>query len=373
MELTRLQERVNEVQWFQKYEILPGLMTNGVGDMARRLPYFGIPDDLRGKRVLDIGCNDGYFAFLAEERGAEVVAIDSWPRRGFLLAHELRSAKTEFHHLNVCDITPERLGFFDIVFFFGVYYHLKHPLLALERIASVTREVALIESEIEPATRFGTVSASLFYVQDALNNDPSNWWVPTVPCLIETTLAAGFPRAELLHVYDGNRAVIRAEKGPRTAAKLLTDDFYIAIDTPQPHQRLSGPTPISGWAISQMQPQSGIERILVYLDRLDDASSLLGEALYGRQRPDLAQHYGEAYAASGFDFLWDAQLVSPGEHVLHIFVEGEAGWCVRSIPVTVGTESAGTESVGSVKQARGRDFASRFSSAVRRYLPRGRT
>lgn len=338
-------------------------MTNGIGDMARRLLYFGIPDDLRGKRVLDIGCNDGYFSFLAEERGAEVVAIDSWPRRGFLLAHELRAAKTEFHHLNVYDITPERLGFFDIVFFFGVYYHLKHPLLALERVASVTREIALIESEVELASPLGEVSASRFYMQDALNNDPSNWWVPTVPCLIETTLAAGFLRAALLHLYDGHRAVIRAEKGPRTATRMLTDDFYIAIDTPQPQHRLTGPTLISGWAVSQMRPQEGIERILVYLDRLDDASSLLGEARYGRQRPDLAQHFGEEYAAAGFEFLWDAQQAPSGEHILHIFVEGKGGWSVRSLPVTLGPDST-----SSVEPTSRPGLVGRLSNALNRRL-----
>ena len=46
------------------------------------------------------------------------------------------------------EITPERFGFFDYVLFFGVLYHLRHPLLGLENVCAVTRGVAFIESYV---------------------------------------------------------------------------------------------------------------------------------------------------------------------------------------------------------------------------------
>ena len=50
---------------------------------------FPLPSRLDGKRVLDIGTWDGYFAFAMERRGAEVVAIDSTEQENFRVAREL--------------------------------------------------------------------------------------------------------------------------------------------------------------------------------------------------------------------------------------------------------------------------------------------
>lgn len=329
-----IQKRVSEIQWFHNYELIPGIMTNGVSDMSERGPYFQIPQDLTGKRVLDVGCADGYFTFLAESRGANVVAIDSWPRQGFFLAHEVRNSRVEFHHMNVYDISPARLGMFDIVFFFGVYYHLKNPILALERVASVTREYSLIESEImEPHSPEGEGFAR-FYEHDELAGDPTNWWVPNVPCLLQTVRAAGFPRAELVTCYHDRRGIVRAYKGPRTAGKALTEDFLIAFDAPVINTQ-RGTITISGWAISQLEPKEGIERVVVYLDNLDDPASELGEAERGFWRADQTPHFGDQYGAVGFQFNWDTSSVARGKHILYVMAEGKRGWHYRSVPVIV--------------------------------------
>src|SRR6185295_8531053 len=75
------QQVAAEPYWFQKIEVLPGLFSPGWSDPAKeKLPYYGLPDDLSGMRVLDIGCAEGFFSFEAERRGArEVVGIDSFP------------------------------------------------------------------------------------------------------------------------------------------------------------------------------------------------------------------------------------------------------------------------------------------------------
>lgn len=150
MNREEMQRQVDAVNWFHRYEIVPGVFSPGSSDMTRRGAYFPIPADLRGKRVLDIGASDGYFSFLGEERGAEVMAIDAWPRQGFFTAHKLRNSKVEFRHMSLYDLDPNEVGLFDIVFCFGVYYHLKKPMVAMERIALVTKEFALLESAVVP-------------------------------------------------------------------------------------------------------------------------------------------------------------------------------------------------------------------------------
>src|SRR5205085_1263649 len=107
---------------------------------TEKLPFFGLPDELSGKRVLDIGCAEGFFSFESERRGArEVIGIDSFPDsvRRFNVVKEARQSNATAYLLNVYDLDPRRLGTFDVVLFYGVFYHLKHPQHALEKIKSV--------------------------------------------------------------------------------------------------------------------------------------------------------------------------------------------------------------------------------------------
>jgi tRNA (mo5U34)-methyltransferase len=127
----------------------------------RRLRLLQIPEDLTGKTVLDIGAWDGWFSFEFRRRGAKrVLAIDSYawgPRpsgypRGldcFLLAREFHNSMVEHQILDVHDLSPDATATFDLVFCAGVLYHVRHPLLVLEKIRSVTaRQLILGTSRI---------------------------------------------------------------------------------------------------------------------------------------------------------------------------------------------------------------------------------
>jgi len=98
--------------------------------------------DLRGKRVLDLGCRDGLFAFEAEKLGsAEVFGIDndiSKPAVEFLIPF-FKSAVKMFE-LNLFDLRPERFGRFDVVIFAGVLYHLRYPFWALKIIRDLLND-----------------------------------------------------------------------------------------------------------------------------------------------------------------------------------------------------------------------------------------
>lgn len=339
MNKEEIRARAGQIQWFHKYELLPGLMTNGPGSITEqeRNIYFRIPEDLSGKRVLDIGCADGYFTFLAESRGASVVAIDAWPHQGFFLAHEVRQSKVEFYQMDLYDLQPDTFGTFDIVFFMGVYYHLKNPILALERVASLTRELAIIESQIANLPGFEDVGVSHFYEHEELApGDPTNWWVPNVPCLLQTVRAAGFPRVEFVASYShNNRGIVHAYKGPQTAAKMLTEDIVCSIQTPSAHVEVDGTIQISGYAFSKLEPEGGIERIGVYLDRLDDPEAKLGEAEHGVWQAAIAARVGDKYGPVGFEFTWKTAGIRPGKHTVYILVEGKRGWHYSLKPIII--------------------------------------
>ena len=111
-----------------------------------RVQTMALPADLTGKRVLDIGPWDGFFTFEMERRGADVTAIDYVDLDTFRELHRAMGSRARYERLDVYELDPRRFGTFDIVLCLGVLYHLKHPLLGLERICSVTREVCIVES-----------------------------------------------------------------------------------------------------------------------------------------------------------------------------------------------------------------------------------
>jgi SAM-dependent methyltransferase len=98
--------------------------------------------DLRGKRVLDVGCRDGLCCFEAEKLGAtEVLGIDNDLSPGAVefLIPTLKSG-VRMYELNVYDLTPQHFGTFDVVVFSGVLYHLRYPFWGLKRVKDVLRD-----------------------------------------------------------------------------------------------------------------------------------------------------------------------------------------------------------------------------------------
>lgn len=185
--------RVNQYQWAHSIDLGNGVVTPGMWgppNPALRAAYDRI--DFGGKKVLDIGCWDGLWSFEAEKRGAAVVyATDDISQRSyaeqptFALAHEvLRSQVKYVPNLSVYDIVSLGVADFDVVVFSGVYYHLRHPLLAIAMLRQVTAidGVMIVEGPLIDNARD---SFATFHYQDIFADDVSNWWVPTRRCLRE--------------------------------------------------------------------------------------------------------------------------------------------------------------------------------------------
>ncbi len=194
--------------WWHSFELPDGSILEGKCDLSGlkdRLDVFPIPADLTGKRVLDVGTWDGWFAFELAKRGAHVLAIDTWDNPRFREMRRLLDLEplVDYRLMNVYDVTPEALGRFDIVMFMGVLYHLKHPLLGLERVCSVTRSLACIDSFVlrEPHTpnlEFEGRLVMEFFETDEFGGQTDNWVAPSAACLAAFCRTAGFARAELV-------------------------------------------------------------------------------------------------------------------------------------------------------------------------------
>jgi len=170
--------------WFQKIELFPDYFSPGWSNPAtEKLPFYGLPEDLTGMRVLDIGCAEGFFSFEAERRGArEVVAIDSFPDsiRRFNIVKEARQSNANAFLVNVYDLEPKRLGTFDLVLFYGVFYHLKHPQYSLERIMSVCSGDMLFQTFVYEEPAIGNVPWAKYHPHGLLSGANKEDWDLTV-------------------------------------------------------------------------------------------------------------------------------------------------------------------------------------------------
>ena len=223
-------ELINSREWFHSIEI-DEVVTKGripLSNLRGIVEYLRFPKTLKGFTVLDIGAWDGFFSFEAERLGAKkVVAYDLHPpdQTGFSLAKELLHSSVEYIQGSVYDLSSA-IGTFDIVLFIGVLYHLRYPLLALDRIWEVTNQYLLLEShfldnravlrdrsevplaKIDPC--LSDIPLFRFYRDDELNSDYSNWFSPNRRAIEDSLWSAGF-KPEVLSQW-GDRIAYKGIK-----------------------------------------------------------------------------------------------------------------------------------------------------------------
>jgi tRNA (mo5U34)-methyltransferase len=186
--------------WYHCLDFGNGVVTRGysVTEWGVSGDFVGLPASLAGKSVLDVGAWDGFYSFESERRGARrVLATDSFMwvhfKAGFELARRILDSKVEDQDIDVLDLSPERVGVFDVVLFLGVLYHMRHPLLALERVAAVTGDHLILETHVDllDVPR----PAMAFYPKAELNDDETNWCGPNPPMVLAMLDTVGFRRA----------------------------------------------------------------------------------------------------------------------------------------------------------------------------------
>jgi SAM-dependent methyltransferase len=159
------------------------------------LDRFGFPKDFRGKRVLDIGCNAGFYSFAAKLRGAEsVLGVDYFQHcvEQAMLMREILQVDVDFRQGDG-ETLGDGLGPFDVVINAGVLYHLQNPMQLLTNMARLTREFMFLESEMLVDPKF---SEYAWFIEHEYCGDGSNWWVYGPECVVRMVRAAGFSRAE---------------------------------------------------------------------------------------------------------------------------------------------------------------------------------
>jgi tRNA (mo5U34)-methyltransferase len=212
MQSSELQQEVARFPWYHSIDLGGGLVTPGMFDHRGSEDRHGLPSDLTGKRCLDVGTMDGFWAFTMERRGAaSVVAVDledpealDWPaslRHGivktldetkgtrFELVRRALGSSVERRLCSVYRLDPAELGEFDFVFCGDMLVHLKDPASAVERIRTVCRGAAVLTNPVKEHFPYRRRPLAQF---DGINE--FEWWVPNRAALERLVRAAGFPR-----------------------------------------------------------------------------------------------------------------------------------------------------------------------------------
>jgi tRNA (mo5U34)-methyltransferase len=213
----QIRKMVGEVPfWWHTIRLPYGVKTPGflTEEQEQNIAKF-IPADLSGKTVLDIGTWDGYYAFCVEARGASrVIAIDSqqyehlpeyYPGHplGIEVAKKILGSKVDYKMLDVSELDKLQENA-DLVLFFGVYYHLENPFLALRKISEKTRWMLMLEGDVYPDNE----PTMKFY--HAGHPDKTCWWNPSKSCLELMLKEVGFSRIET--VWRNKRILMKAAK-----------------------------------------------------------------------------------------------------------------------------------------------------------------
>lgn len=204
-------------QWFHNLHLPDGRETapeHPLGDFPRvkwRKLRHRVPQDLSGWRVLDVGCNAGFYSFELARRGADVLAVDfdrrylaqaEWAADRIGIANRPRFVEMSVYQLYRLE------GPFDLIWFMGVAYHLRHPLLALDIVRSLSAGYMMFQSLSFPDAAFADVPEDfpltdrqriaapgwpkLAFIEQRLAGDPTNWWAANDACARAMLRSSGF-------------------------------------------------------------------------------------------------------------------------------------------------------------------------------------
>jgi 2-polyprenyl-3-methyl-5-hydroxy-6-metoxy-1,4-benzoquinol methylase len=147
---------------------------------------------VRGRRVLDIGCNAGYDSFYFSGLGAfEVVGLEPWVHyyHSMFLSAVYDRPGVSFHKLGWEDVDRRYFGSFDIVICNGLIYHIKNPLHLLDKIASVMKPGSQLLMETHVLSES---SGHAHFIENSFWGDETYWWIFGDECLMGMLRASGF-------------------------------------------------------------------------------------------------------------------------------------------------------------------------------------
>jgi 2-polyprenyl-3-methyl-5-hydroxy-6-metoxy-1,4-benzoquinol methylase len=222
-------EQAESIKWFHSIKLFDDYTTKGVVGQDHCgtdviTSRFGMPVNLTGKTVLDVGVFDGVMAFEAEKRGAIVTGIDPLQgcshieqgTKGFYLAKQALNSNVTFLNTDIesyWEYSEYPKPKYSIVLLYGTLYHVTEPIKHLQAAFNMCEEFVLIETAISPEIELDGKRLANWQFRHGFDGDPTNKFYPNITGLTEVLRYIGFPQVELIYMMpDGIRATVKAIK-----------------------------------------------------------------------------------------------------------------------------------------------------------------
>lgn len=244
--LRRIDDLEKEIGWFHYIDLGNGIKTKTQSQSGEPLKHplkkwsyikNYIPQDLSRMKILDIGCNAGFFSIEAKRRNAEyVLGIDA--SEGYVkqarFAADVLNLEIDFKRMSIYEL-PELKTSFDLVLCLGVIYHCKYPLLAAENVADICNKTAIIESALMNDRMF-ILQKRLRQIKQILTGkknsqeeaiwqyvykgskkrqedkfklpEGGNCWYPNMTALVNLFKSAGFTEVKKNYQVDGRGSIL---------------------------------------------------------------------------------------------------------------------------------------------------------------------
>jgi tRNA (mo5U34)-methyltransferase len=228
--------------WFHNLDLygIPTAPKHFLGDFPNvkwRPISTAIPEDLTGASVLDIGCNGGFYSIALKKRGARRVLgvdIDDRYLNQARFAAGVLGLDIEFEKRSVYEI-DSLPGQFDYVFFMGVFYHLRYPVYALDKVVKKVGGKLVFQTMIRGSMEERAWKENyefwntklfddpdfprMYFIEHKYADDPTNWFIPNRGAVEGILRSSGL---ELLD-HPEDETWICAPKGATRDGKYILD------------------------------------------------------------------------------------------------------------------------------------------------------
>lgn len=180
---------------------------------------------MKGKRVLDIGCNNGYFMFrMLEHNPALVLGIDPVVRT--MAQFEFVRRRGHFPQLDYALLGMEHVqafkSCFDLIFSMGIIYHHPNPI---EQLIHIREALVPGGSVVLETLGIAGDSSHALFPEGRYAKMRNIWFIPTLNCLANWARKARFEKVELLYSYplttDEQRHTLWCNEGGQSLEDFL--------------------------------------------------------------------------------------------------------------------------------------------------------
>ena len=229
----KIKELGSKQPWNHSIELIKGVFTCSPGQNSqgknlvkwKRMRAFLESLPCKGKRILDVGCNDGFFSLKLGELGAEVVALEASPKRvekaRFVFETRQISNMVKLINMNIYDPAVEELGYFDLILCMGFIHRVPDPFTVLSKLARLGR-VLLLEFKAFKEYAYDRPYL-MFDGRRSDSNDPFStcYFIPSARAVVEMLKELGFKHYGITGDPKSRRVMMVASKKELPAFKKL--------------------------------------------------------------------------------------------------------------------------------------------------------